>query len=504
MAETVMKDAADTAAPAGSESATNDGKKLLEDLKSVAGLLEKAVTQKEPRFVGRALRTTMTLRRQLDAPLLNRFLEELLPSSSDIRTELSTYLQTASGGMEVDAPSADAGAKQPGGEGLRLLSKSAPVLPELTIFLHLLVTIFLIDQKQYQAAKACSSAAVAKMGKLNRRSLDALAAKLYYYYSWSHELTGCLEDIRTSLLSLHRTATLRHDDIGQETLLNLILRNYLHYSLYDQAEKFRSKSQRPESKSNTQFCRYLFYLGRIRAVQLEYSDAKECLLQASRKAPQAGARGFRLQCAKWSVLVRLLLGEIPERTLFMAKGMRAGMAPYFELTNTVRIGDLAQFHAVMQRHEAAFRSDRTHNLITRLHHNVIRTGLRRIGLAYSRISLADVAAKLALGASGEADDAEGIVCKAVRDGGLDARVDHANGWMVCKETSDIYSTQEPMAAFHARISFCLNIHNEAVTAMRFPPDAHKGALESIEKQRERQQQEQELAQHLAEEGDDDF
>jgi hypothetical protein len=36
------------------------------------------------------------------------------------------------------------------------------------------------------------------------------------------------------LLGLHRTAVLRHDDVGQETLLNLLLRNYLHYNLYDQ------------------------------------------------------------------------------------------------------------------------------------------------------------------------------------------------------------------------------------------------------------------------------
>ena len=37
-----------------------------------------------------------------------------------------------------------------------------------------------------------------------------------------------------------------------------------------------------------------------------------------------------------------------------------------------------------------FRADRTHNLIVRLRHSVIRAGLRRISLAYSRISLADV------------------------------------------------------------------------------------------------------------------
>lgn len=65
---------------------------------------------------------------------------------------------------------------------------------------------------------------------------------------------------------------------------------------------------------------------------MEYTDAKESLLQAARKAP-AGARGFRIQCNKWAVIVRLLLGEIPERTVFMQKGMKKALTPYFDLTN---------------------------------------------------------------------------------------------------------------------------------------------------------------------------
>lgn len=38
----------------------------------------------------------------------------------------------------------------------------------------------------------------------------------------------------SSLLALHRTAVLRHDALGQETLMCLLLRNYLAYNLYDQ------------------------------------------------------------------------------------------------------------------------------------------------------------------------------------------------------------------------------------------------------------------------------
>lgn len=50
--------------------------------------------------------------------------------------------------------------------------------------------------------------------------------------------------------------------------------------LLSQAEKFRSKAQKSDAfRSSQQYCRYLYYLGRIRTVQLEYTDAKDCLQQ---------------------------------------------------------------------------------------------------------------------------------------------------------------------------------------------------------------------------------
>lgn len=61
-----------------------------------------------------------------------------------------------------------------------------------------------------------------------------------------------------------RTATLRHDADGQATLLNLLLRNYLHYNLYDQAEKLVSKSVFPEQANNNEWARYLYYTGEAR------------------------------------------------------------------------------------------------------------------------------------------------------------------------------------------------------------------------------------------------
>lgn len=286
---------------------------------------------------------------------------------------------------------------------------------------------------------------------------------------------------RSTLLALHRTANLRQDSVGEEMLINLLLRNLLHYNQYDQAEKLRAKLTWPEKYSNQQYCRYLYYLGRIRCIELEYSAAKDCLAQASRKAPKA-ATGFRITLYKWLVLVRLLLGEIPERTIFVQAGLEAPLKPYFDLTDAVRRGDLHAFHAAAEKHAATFAADKTANLIVRLRRNVIRTGLRRLSLAYSRISLADVAEKLGLSSS---EDAECIVSKAIRDGSIEAVLDHTNGWMQSHEVADVYNSTVPQQEFHSRITFCLDLHNEAVKAMRFPGDGQKKSLETPEARRER-------------------
>ncbi len=45
-------------------------------------------------------------------------------------------------------------------------------------------------------AKEVSAEALKRVGAYNRRTLDGLAARLYFYYSWAHECTGTLAEIR--------------------------------------------------------------------------------------------------------------------------------------------------------------------------------------------------------------------------------------------------------------------------------------------------------------------
>ena len=96
------------------------------------------------------------------------------------------------------------------------------------------------------------------------------------------------------------------------------------------------KATFPESASNSEQARYLYYYGRIKAIQLEYTEALDYLVKSLRKAPSS-AIGFRQTVEKLRVTVELLLGNIPERQLFLQQANKEALAPYFELTKGIHI-----------------------------------------------------------------------------------------------------------------------------------------------------------------------
>jgi len=453
------------------------------------------VGSREPRHMASALRTVGVFRKKCkgfpaDAVgALTAVLASHVAPSAVLRAPLLSLLGA------LPQPTEPAAAP-PAAEDKEDEKKTISKLPENEMFVGLLVLTLLLDLNHAAQAVPLGLQLMERVGALKRRTLDPIAEKVYFYASWAHEVNGTLVAIRSPLLAAHRTAGLHHNATCQATLLNLLLRNYQHYKLFDQAEKLLTKTTFPEQASGTQLARYLYYTGRIKALQLEYTEAHRCLLQAQRKAPTTKGLGFRLTVHKLGSIVQLLLGEIPDRGIFRHPETRAPMRPYLELVQAVRLGDLSAFRAAMEKHAATFTADTNYTLIVRLRQNVIRAGLRNISLAYSRIALSDVAAKLALD---HPEDMESIAAKAIRDGVIEATVDHANGVLISKEPTDVYSTLEPQAAFHKRITFCLNVHNDAVKAMSYPPDAHKGELLDAEAMKQRQLEEAELAEALAEE-----
>ena len=100
---------------------------------------------------------------------------------------------------------------------------------------------------------------------------------------------------------------------------------------------------------------------------------------------------------------------------------------------------------------------------------------------------------------------EPICAKAIRDGVIDAVLDHDGACMLSKQGHNVYTTTEPMYAFHKRTMFCMDVHNEAVRSMQYPDDAHRKGREDAERERkEREADEEAAVKEIEEMGDDEM
>lgn len=466
--------------------------KAISDIKSNFPLLERAVTLFDARFSLRALRSISSIRKRITPDILAQVITETYPSTSPaarsllvaIGRENATFTKPISTEMEIDV---DSKSKSPKKE-------QKDIIPEIEIFLGILIQIYYLDNKINEKGAEFSAHLGERIHSENRRTLDALSARVYFYYSLFCEQMAPLPpstsspvvSIRPALLSALRTAVLRKDVDTQSTVIVLLLRNYLSTSHIAQADLLVTHTQFPDNASNNQVARYLYYVGRIRAIQLRYTEAHEHLTSATRKAPSSpSAAGFTQTATKLLLVVQLLMGDIPDRAIFRLTSMERPLAPYLQLVQAVRVGLLGEFENAIKQHGDTFRRDGTYTLILRLRQNVIKTGIRMMSLSYSRISLRDICIRLKLESE---ESAEYIVAKAIRDGVIEASLDRERGFMKSKEVGDVYATREPGEAFHDRIRACLALHDESVKAMRFPMNQHRLELKNAQEARERERE----------------
>jgi 26S proteasome regulatory subunit N3 len=86
--------------------------------------------------------------------------------------------------------------------------------------------------------------------------------------------------------------------------------------------------------------------------------------------------------------------------------------PYYKLIQVVLEGEINNFYKTVELYKDVYQKDKLYKIILRLNQIVIRIGLHRISLAYSKISLHDIAKKLNI----PNEDVEFVVAKALRDG----------------------------------------------------------------------------------------
>ncbi|RCI12708.1 hypothetical protein L249_1250 [Ophiocordyceps polyrhachis-furcata BCC 54312] len=490
---------------ANAEAEVDPALQAVTDIKSNFALLDRAVVLFDARFSLRALRSISLIRKRLTPDIIGQAIVDTFPAtvtSGNIAKQLLVAIGRESMPLgRQPGPEMDIDVDGKPVKNGTAKKETKEIIPEIDIFLGILIQVYLFDSKQYQKGAEFSRYLAERIQALNRRTLDSLSAKAYFYYSLFCEHIAPLPPspespivaIRPTLLAALRTAVLRKDIDTQASVIVLLLRNYLLTSHINQADLLVSHTQFPENAVNNQVARFLYYLGRIKAIQLRYTEAHEHLTAATRKAPSSGcAVGFSQTATKLLLVVELLMGDIPDRATFRLPSLEDALHPYFLLVQAVRVGNLEDFETTIADHADTFRRDGTYTLILRLRQNVIKTGIRMMSLSYSRISLRDICIRLHLGSE---ESAEYIVAKAIRDGVIEATLDRERGFMKSSEMGDVYATREPGEAFHDRIQACLALHNESVKAMRFPMNQHRLELKNAQEARER---EREMAKEIQE------
>lgn len=158
------------------------------------------------------------------------------------------------------------------------------------------------------------------------------------------------------------------------------------------------------------------------------------------------------------------MGGVPQRTLFVEGQVSKHLYAYYHLTKSLVKGEVKAFEEVLARFRSDFEKDGLLILINRLTLNVIRAGLHKINMSYSRISFSDICSKLGLP---EGTDVESMVAKAIRDGVINGTVDFAAKELNILEKGDLYSTREPQINFQKRIDYCTNMINTCNKAMLY-------------------------------------
>ena len=174
------------------------------------------------------------------------------------------------------------------------------------------------------------------------------------------------------------------------------------------------------------------------------------------------------------------MGEIPNRQVFAQDEFKTLLHPYFQIVSCVKAGDMEKFRSLLTQYQAVFKADKNLSLVHRLKHTVIKFGLKKINIAYSKISLADVREKLSIES---VEETEQIVAKAIRDGVIEAVINHDTQSVSSLPLLDVYASNEPQSMLHKRVKFCMDLRNDAMRALVFPPKEDKRDFGDLDEER---------------------
>ena len=180
-------------------------KQFLLDIKRCVGWIERGVKERDSKFIARALRFFAPLRHKL--PSFGYLLPELA-NTYIASPALTVFTREALNGLDLNKPSEPRDVvmgqnTSPSEETMDVevsmdneSSWTHIYSREVEVFIGLICMMYLLMRKELNRGLALSDAWIKVLLDENRRSLDLLAARIYFFFARFYELSGNMTKIR--------------------------------------------------------------------------------------------------------------------------------------------------------------------------------------------------------------------------------------------------------------------------------------------------------------------
>lgn len=247
-----------------------------------------------------------------------------------------------------------------------------------------------------------------------------------------------------------------------------ILNNYLADNHFAQAYQFLSSSVFPPYDKVDQHVlrQFIYNKALIYAVYEEYTESLAELYTIVRLSTAVAENDtFYLTIVRLFVLVSLLVGQIPEKTMLESAYIKKSLEPqYFAIITAVREGDVDKFSAVVSNAEniALFKTHGVYPFITRLPPTIVRAGLIKLTTIYTTIPVSKVGTLLNI----PQEDVHAVVNKAIFDGVISARVDEQDVLHTINPKEQ-YMTAGPKATLVKKINHVQSLYQQCQQGKKY-------------------------------------
>lgn len=359
---------------------------------------------------------------------------------------------------------------------LNLLENPNTIIPppqtEKEISLIILVSLFLFKNKNYEISRELLHSLLFERPHLfsHRMYLDSLNDYLFYKYLNSIELQNVFDKEKPRLYSLLKELQNSKKELLFCNLYTFMMRNLLFSRQLREMFLLMKNCFYPEQIHFVHYTKYLFYkgvfYGRMGKLHLAYKFIGEALRKAPEKRGKNYSKGlekYLLFVKKHLIVLELLLNDTPSPKMFEEEPK---LWQYKKLVKLVLNGYTEQFENLLTKEKTNFQNDLVYPLMKQMHSIVIRNGLKKLSLAYTKISSNDILKKIHISKE-ENFELNSFLTKS-KEHIENFAIDQKNEIIEFVKTKEVYSDFKIREMLLSRVKHLNSLDEQVIKSLRYP------------------------------------